>query len=188
MQVVIRENEYDLSLVDRTKVNLHHDLRSVGHGLERALIAQGFDGFLKKPIEKSALLAQLTQHINHKRERSARVPSVILIEDDIDSAQLMMQLLQKLGVQVSVIHTFADVAPVLTRCDAPNCTIIADLHLNDTPPRQLLNAIRTHQPEAKLCLVSGMPISAELITEYGVAKTLLKPISLQQLKELVSTK
>lgn len=112
-------------------------------------------------------------------------PSVLIVEDNAQLAEIFSLTLQSLGLTV---HWVADGQSALTRLaeNTPDLVLL-DLHLPDVSGREVLRYIRGQERLAHLpvILATADDQFGELL-QSEADLLLLKPISTDQLRQLVS--
>jgi signal transduction histidine kinase/AmiR/NasT family two-component response regulator len=80
-------------------------------GLRESLLEQGFDNVIAKPIDREALSEILSQYLHTTPTQQALAPkkdsspSLVVVEDDEDVADLMAMLLTALGYNTTTAHS-----------------------------------------------------------------------------------
>ncbi|MDP5033243.1 response regulator [Paraglaciecola sp.] len=156
-------------------------------GVKRSLMDIGFSDVLHKPINKKALYQCMSMHLaaQESGEQIDEVePHILLVEDDVDAAEVSKLLLESLGAKVTLAFTGAECLAVL-QSSLPVCKILLDLHLPDTDGLSLAAQIRTISPELEIVVVSGAQIEASQLSALNISRSLLKPLNLSTLQSLI---
>ena len=176
-------------------------------GLRQSLLDEGFDGVLGKPIEKNALMEVLDKYlirtsgvdIEHpdnasaaSSEKSTEAPllnngplqgqRILVIEDDIDAAELMQLLLIHQGHQVDIAQSGEEAMKKLHHNDFDHALL--DLTLPDYQGFDLAPKLRNIAPGLNIVVVSGREPDAHQLEEHHIYHALLKPVSKQDLTRL----
>ncbi|MDP5129597.1 MAG: response regulator, partial [Paraglaciecola sp.] len=156
-------------------------------GVKRSLMDIGFSDVLHKPINKKALYQCMSMHLaaQESGEQIDEVePHILLVEDDVDAAEVSKLLLESLGAKVTLAFTGAECLAVL-QSSLPVGKILLDLHLPDTDGLSLAAQIRTISPELEIVVVSGAQIEASQLSALNISRSLLKPLNLSTLQSLI---
>jgi signal transduction histidine kinase/BarA-like signal transduction histidine kinase len=162
---------------------------AIQKGTQGSLFDIGFSELLAKPIERDRLIKVLKHYLKAEAQsRHQEKPlddkrrHICLIEDDIDSANIMQILLSRLDLDVS--H-FADAHSALTALpEMEKTTFLVDLGLPDMDGKTLIQAIRKGQPDADIVILSGSVVSDDFLNQFQIRQALLKPVSFEYLKTL----
>lgn len=176
-------------------------------GVRKELYELGFNGVVPKPIDKSELHQKIKQQLsrNHpnavtsapKREAKENLTAgssakkgntnapqrVLLIEDDIDAAEITALLLNNIGKQVQIAHNTKQ-AHCIVNIDANWQYILVDMNLPDGNGLELSAELKLKVPNAVITIVSGHEVSTEDLAQCGAQSALLKPINLTMLQQL----
>lgn len=112
---------------------------------------------------------------------------VLLVDDDQSFAQATQLLLQNMGHQVDIAHDVATAKTELAR--QKYTTLLLDLMLPDGSGFDILNALPLDRTPARIAFVTGHAAIKSIIKSMagpGVSY-LLKPVTLEQLEELVGS-
>jgi EAL domain-containing protein (putative c-di-GMP-specific phosphodiesterase class I)/CheY-like chemotaxis protein len=113
--------------------------------------------------------------------------SAILLVDDDDGVLTMMQrALESLHMRVSMVNDGARALELLARqrFDA----VISDIVMPGMSGLKLLHAVREHDLDLPVILVTGNPDlkTATLAVEYGAFQYLIKPVAIERLRVVVA--
>jgi len=170
-------------------------------GVKQELITLGFNHIIAKPIDKKKLYSALNHYLDLKSERTINEsgssissceqtlaqptkPSILVVEDDEDAADITVLLLESLGV-TAVKATTAKKCQDLLNSEHQWNMILLDLHLPDANGLDLAGTIKQSHPEIALVLVSGATVSEKDLKQVGIDKAILKPVNLAILKNLL---
>jgi signal transduction histidine kinase len=157
---------------------------AIQKGTRQSLFDLGFSELLSKPIERERLfevLEDLLPPAQESEQSAVGTKHICLVEDDHDTANIMRILLTKL--QHKVTH-YADASSCLDGLsNHPESCLLLDLGLPDMPAEQFVQAVRAKSPEADIYILSGSEVSKEFIQEHSIKGHLLKPVSLEQLRQ-----
>lgn len=176
-------------------------------GLRQSLLDEGFDGVLGKPIEKNALMEVLdkylirTSGVDIEQLGEASLPAstrspeappagndapqgrrILVIEDDIDAAELMQLLLIHQGHQVDIAQSGEEAMKKLHHHDFDYALL--DLTLPDYQGFDLAPKLRNIAPGIHIVVVSGREPEQYQLEEHHIDHALLKPVSKQDLTRL----
>jgi len=122
-----------------------------------------------------------------KEERMRRIKSVksnvLVIEDDQDTAEMIVQFLQDEGYAVSVTNNRQDAIPVMY--GNIYHFIVMDLFMSGMSASEFLKRVARASPLSKLILITAAPIVDEEAEKLGVAVYLGKPFKLSQLLDVI---
>jgi len=109
--------------------------------------AQGADSWLQKPVDETLLLAELARLVKGSREH----PTVLLVEDDLDLARVILSTFERDGI---VVHHAAGLHQAIELCESvrPDLAIL-DLALPDGHGLDLIDWLRTRKELRRLPLV-----------------------------------
>ncbi|WP_339767902.1 response regulator [uncultured Paraglaciecola sp.] len=174
-------------------------------GVRDQLISQGFTRVLEKPINPEALMSVLDTYLpvqpcelpstnsHFPNELITEVPSthqsskqqhILLVEDDVDAADITALLLKNLGVSVHIAHTGKECIDIFKQRNDWS-KVLLDLNLPDADGLSLAKELRQSAPQVEMVILSGeQPDNAKLM-EADISKFILKPINMQVLTDLV---
>ncbi|MFT2090067.1 response regulator [Paraglaciecola sp. 2405UD69-4] len=170
-------------------------------GVEQQLRTLGFDGVISKPVDKALLHHSLSKVLAPQNGQKVRVenekseaneadnstPShhIMLVEDDVDAAEITKLLLESLGAKVSVAHS-AEQCRALLATEKRWDKILLDLHLPDEYGLDLAKHSQLTSYTDELIIISGEDLSEEQLKHEGINRALLKPLNKQKLATLVT--
>lgn len=108
---------------------------------------------------------------------------VLLVDDDVDLAELLAEALTRGGYDVRCADSLFD-ALAVTRAEAPFDVLITDLHLPDADGAAVAKALAV--PVTLALTGSTAPADAQRLLAEGFAAVLVKPLSGLQLLEALS--
>jgi signal transduction histidine kinase len=175
-------------------------------GVQKELYNLGFNDVVPKPIDKYELHKKMQQQLirkvsttNNLAPISRQIPTpiltenhenknsspqrVLLIEDDIDAAEITALLLNNIGKQVQIAHNAQQTKDIL-QTDRNWQHILVDMNLPDGNGLELSASLKTQIPNATITIVSGNEVSKEELTQFGIQSALLKPVNLTMLQQL----
>ena len=136
-------------------------------GVEKAKEA-GTWKILRKPVDVSALLPLVDQAANE--------PVVLVVDDDPDFCENLWQLLRERGYRVRIAHSEEN---GITEAESTDYEIaIVDLRLGGGDGRNVIEKVRSKNPNAKIILATGFP---ESLDSPQVDLVLKKPIDLARM-------
>jgi two-component system response regulator (stage 0 sporulation protein F) len=117
----------------------------------------------------------------------SRSNSILIVEDDVDMAEIYRDTFQSLNYAVTVARSGREALDVLQA--RPPSVAVMDLTLPDMGFAQVLTAVRTltHSQQTKLILVSGREDLVEIAKDYGAFAYLQKPFDVNELVKLLET-
>ena len=164
-------------------------------GLRESLLAEGFDNVIAKPINREELGEVLNTFLlpvqvpealevldSHKRNQSK--PTLLVVEDDEDAAQLMCILLESLDYAAEVALSGQQALEKIAATPELFCHILMDLHLPDTNGYELADAVSQLAPALRVTIISGAEPDKEKLADLPVSQVLLKPVSKADLATL----
>ena len=107
---------------------------------------------------------------------------ILVIEDDIDAAELMQLLLIHQGHQVDIAQSGEEAMKKLHHNDFDHALL--DLTLPDYQGFDLAPKLRNIAPGLNIVVVSGREPDAHQLEEHHIYHALLKPVSKQDLTRL----
>jgi EAL domain-containing protein (putative c-di-GMP-specific phosphodiesterase class I) len=112
---------------------------------------------------------------------------VLIVDDEASVARGYARVLRADGFAVELAHNGADAIASVKRggCDV----IVSDLTMPGMDGMQLLRAVRDHDLDVPVVIVTGMPAveSAIAAVEYGALRYLTKPVTAPALLQVVLT-
>lgn len=105
--------------------------------------------------------------------------SILLVDDDEPYLRVFGRALQRAGFDVSTATSIGNVKTVLQALN-PDCAIV-DLHLGTESGFEVIEHLRTQQPQTKVILLSGYisPTMAARAIRLGAVDCLAKPIDVE---------
>jgi signal transduction histidine kinase/BarA-like signal transduction histidine kinase len=162
-------------------------------GVKENLQTLGFDDLISKPIDKMLLYRHLSTVINSGTERKDKIHVIqselqdkyfMLLEDDIDAAEITKLLLESMGVNVDVAHSGSACRQLLhTRQKWDK--VLLDVHLPDENGLMLAKYISSHDKTTEIVIVSGAEIDSATIKNSGITRAMMKPLNKEKLLDLI---
>ena len=159
-------------------------------GLRESLLEQGFDNVIAKPIDREALSEILSQYLHTTPTQQAlapkndSTPSLVVVEDDEDVADLMTMLLTALGYNTTTAHSAKHAISLIEASPDTFDHVMVDLHLPDANGYDLIKALLKLSDGLTFTIISGAETDPEAVEDLPVLQSLLKPISRDDLSQL----
>ncbi|MDU0352997.1 response regulator [Paraglaciecola aquimarina] len=165
-------------------------------GEKEKLQSLGFNAVVPKPVNKALLHRELSKLLaKADPEKSLLSPPsqtsgpgsvrrVLLVEDDIDAAELTKLLLESLGCEVEVAHSGQACGQVIALNSAWDIALL-DQNLPDTSGLKLATLIHKTATVGEIILVSGESIEQSTLDANGISRSLLKPINKHMLASII---
>ena len=147
----------------------------------------GFTAYLSKPLDQTRLyncLSRFLSPANNEPKVAQQTKSILVVEDDADALAAMEGLLSLMGWQVFSTQ-YATAALREIERHNPD-TVLIDLNLSDMNGYDCAALIHKMKPELRIIIASGEVINPQRAAEVGVTASLLKPVSLVQLEEILA--
>lgn len=163
-------------------------------------LSAGFTEYLGKPVNIDHLLGTLARYLRAGADHAAAAPSlpgsstsgsVLLVEDDADARQALSRLIAHLGWDVVCAangrQALDEVAAAAPQADPAFDVVLLDLGLPDMDGYELAARLRAGPlAGGRIVALSGSSADPERARLSGFDQHALKPISLQQLEQLLS--
>lgn len=159
-------------------------------GLRESLLEQGFDNVIAKPIDREALSEILSQYLHTTPTQQAlapvneSTPSLVVVEDDEDVADLMAMLLTALGYNTTTAQSAKQAISLIEASPDTFDHVLVDLHLPDANGYDLIKALVKLSDGLTFTIISGAETDPEAIADLPVLQSLLKPVSRDDLSQL----
>ena len=174
-------------------------------GVRDQLISQGFTHVLEKPINPDALMSVLNSYLavqlSESQSQNSDSPNeivsdessqgkcseqqhILLVEDDVDAADITALLLKNLGVSVHIAHTGKECVDIFKQRNDWS-KVLMDLNLPDADGLSLAKELRQSAPQVEMVILSGEQPDNTKMKEADISKFILKPINMQVLTDLV---
>lgn len=138
-------------------------------------------------LSKAALDAAAVSDVpSEKLDTKAKGLRILLVEDHLDTAQLLRRLLENEGHQVRVATNICDALQL--SAEGPMDLIISDLGLPDGTGYDLMNSVRPKLPVAVPAIaLSGYGADADIQRshECGFVEHITKPVDFNRLLETI---
>ncbi|MEP1551539.1 MAG: response regulator [Paraglaciecola sp.] len=161
-------------------------------GVEQQLKNLGFDSVISKPVDKvllhsdlSKILAFTEPSLQTITPPSSSAPCFMLVEDDVDAAEITKLLLESMGAEVTVAHSAKQCRALLTSKDRWS-KILLDVHLPDENGLDLAKHSQLQSYTDEIVIISGADIDKDTLQQHGAAKALLKPLNKDKLATLLN--
>ena len=159
-------------------------------GLRESLLEQGFDNVIAKPIDREALSEILSQYLHTTPTQQAlapkndSTPSLVVVEDDEDVADLMTMLLTALGYNTTTANSAKQAISLIEASPDTFDHVLVDLHLPDANGYDLIKALLKLSDGLTFTIISGAETDPEAVADLPVLQSLLKPVSRDDLSQL----
>ena len=159
-------------------------------GLRESLLEQGFDNVIAKPIDREALSEILSQYLHTTPTQQAltpkkdSTPSLVVVEDDEDVADLMAMLLTALGYNTTTANSAKQAISLIEASPDTFDHVLVDLHLPDANGYDLIKALVKLSDGLTFTIISGAETDPEAVADLPVLQSLLKPVSRDDLSQL----
>jgi signal transduction histidine kinase/BarA-like signal transduction histidine kinase len=179
-------------------------------GVHQELKSLGFNDVVAKPVDKQALYKALTQNLATKKITTlANTESItkadnslgeqeenviktlkhfLIIEDDKDAAQITALLLNSLDIKTTIAYSAAEARSLIIHDKIDNeqyDRILLDVNLPDANGLTFSKELKTLLPKTKITIVSGNDITQENLHQFNIDQSLLKPINLDMLRNIL---
>lgn len=165
---------------------------ALNKGLYNELKNIGFDQLISKPIDKSELWKVLGNALEgnksdtkgeHQYSEKNR-PLIHLVEDDLDSAEIMRMMLEQLNCRV--IHSATAQQAINNSVDETQIALhLVDLGLPDLQGSEFITAFFQNAISGKVSILSGSQPDAAILQKYPIVDHLIKPINKVMLAEFL---
>lgn len=158
-------------------------------GDEAAYAEAGFTATLSKPISRQRLHSALGDYLPTQTVQTVEPPPpeepkcILVVEDSIDALNATCGLLNLLGWDTLKAASAAE-ALELVRTGKPSKALI-DINLPDGDGYSLAQELRLAVPGLLVYLASGENVDPQRAAASGIAGSILKPISLMALQQLL---
>ncbi|WP_158972485.1 response regulator [Paraglaciecola sp. L3A3] len=177
-------------------------------GEKEKLQTLGFNAVVSKPVNKALLHRELSKlldkansaktflspkialspkiELSQPQQTSSTKSAchIMLVEDDIDAAELTKLLLESLGCVVEVAHTGKASLELLADNNYWHAVLL-DQNLPDASGLELAPQILALANVGEIILVSGESIEQSILDAKGISRSMLKPINKQMLESIV---
>ena len=139
---------------------------------------------MKEPSAEMEPSAVTKQNNVSQHSESQNKLHYLLVEDDVDAADITALLLENLGVDVHVAHSGQECLDVFKQRNDWS-KVLMDLNLPDANGLNLAKEIHKSSPQVEMVILSGEEPDAQSMTDADISKFILKPINKQVLSDLV---
>ncbi|MGJ8674587.1 MAG: response regulator [Pseudoalteromonas sp.] len=192
MPVLTGEETIQILRKEGNMVNVVAMTAALNKGLYNDLTQLGFDALIAKPIDKleiwkvlektfSQTVAQNKGQALHKVQTK---PLIHLVEDDMDSANIMQMMLEQLNYRVLHSSTAKQaIANANTKSGDTIALHLLDLGLPDLKGEAFISAFFDKQIAGKVSILSGSQPDSALLERFPIVDHLIKPVSKDMLRE-----
>ena len=111
-------------------------------------------------------------------------PSLVVVEDDEDVADLMTMLLTALGYNTTTANSAEQAISLIEASPDTFDHVRVDLHLPDANGYDLIKALLKLSDGLTFTIISGAETDPEAVADLPVLQSLLKPVSRDDLSQL----
>ena len=194
MPVLTGEETIQALRNDGNTVNVVAMTAAINKGLYSDLTQLGFDALIGKPIDKLEIWKILETSFSQKESVNAvqsssdasNIPLIHLVEDDMDSAQIMQMMLEQLKYRVVHSSTAEQAIATAHRCAQHGNAIalhLLDLGLPDLKGEAFINAFFEYPISGKVSILSGSQPDSAMLERFPIVDHLIKPVSKDMLCE-----
>ncbi|TMM46928.1 response regulator [Colwellia ponticola] len=154
--------------------------------INRPAITQSFRSITKATAQADNNPNNITVNnstANKKHIDNNAAERVLLIEDDIEAAEVTALLLNNLGKKVQIAHNVKQAQCIITM-DTNWQYMLVDMNLPDGNGLELSTELKVKSPDAMITIVSDHKIFSQDLDGFGASNSLLKPINLTMLQQL----
>ncbi|MDO6746643.1 response regulator [Gilvimarinus sp. 1_MG-2023] len=147
-------------------------------------LKSGFTGYISKPVDRLQLYQNLAKFLP-AQSLSAQVVgtrTIAVVDDDRDALKATASLLELIGWRVLTAECGEQAVQVVQ--DNNVDLLLTDLNLPDISGFQVAEKVTSFKPDLEIILLSGEARDREELQAAGISASLLKPVSLQDLKAL----
>src|SRR5262249_36988851 len=155
--------------------------------MESGGVGKGSTFTVRLPL---VLEASPPEGVRHRDEQAGRAPPqkglpIPVVDDNVDAAESLAEVLELLGNQVRVAHDGLE-ALRLARESVPDLALL-DIGLPVIDGYELAQRLRAEHPSLRLVAVSGYGQDADRDAAFqaGFSRHLVKPVTLQEIESVV---
>ena len=113
--------------------------------------------------------------------------TILLVEDDTAVMQATSATLEFLGYRVLTATTGLEATGLFEENKGQIALVLSDMNLPDMDGEALFQQLKTEDPDLKMVVISGQRLgtSGEALLAQGMVAWLQKPVSFEQLAEIV---
>lgn len=145
----------------------------------KSAIAAGARRVLSKPVNLGELLGLV--------EASLQSPLVLIVDDETELCDSLWEILHERGYRVHLAHDVAEARQSLSSCRFQ--IVLLDLKLPDGDGSQVLQQVRTTNPQARTIVITGhrneLESRVERALHEGAAGVAYKPFDVPKLLKIV---
>jgi CheY-like chemotaxis protein len=120
---------------------------------------------------------------NDARRAAQQTPSILLVEDHLDTAEVLAHLLSAKGCRVRVVHTVADALRVP---DDDFDIVLSDVQLPDATGLELMERLRMRRPVRGIAMSGyGFERDVRRSLEAGFSRHLIKPVKVEDVLDAI---
>jgi signal transduction histidine kinase/BarA-like signal transduction histidine kinase len=183
--VEIRNAGYDKPVFALTAANMK--------GVSAELKDLGFTGVISKPVQQDELYDAYDSILSAKKVKPNRTKQsatelvsthVLVVEDDRDAAELIVLLLDSMKIKAEAVFSYQACLQKING-NGTFTHVLLDKNLPDGNGVELAKYIHSElSSKTQIILVSGEEINLTELRQSGITQSLLKPISVEQLRSV----
>jgi two-component system sensor histidine kinase/response regulator len=159
-------------------------------GEKERCLNSGFTGHMSKPVDANKLLQTIDKYLVPPAQ--AKTPEsrqdnqrVLLVEDNADARAATSALVELLGWHVESAQTGQQA--LQKAAEGEPSIVLLDLHLPDTDGYSLATELRSRGLQtARIVALSGADLNRQKAKAAGISNHLLKPVGIEDLKQILS--
>jgi CheY-like chemotaxis protein len=111
---------------------------------------------------------------------------VLIVEDDLDTGRLFVELLESYGYAVRLVHTGREAVQAIRASEPRPQAVLLDFDLPDMTAREVLRATTTHRADLPVVLVTASGHAEQLGRDLNVYCVVAKPFAVSVLLDTLA--